>query len=287
MTDEVPVVPPAAPQPIIPEILEEKIEDGTGTPGGGLYTEPVMLPVDGPAEDENPPDPNLPDLNLIDEAAAFIRATIAAMIENAALKIGDYLLTRFFDGDIELAISRNPYKNFSFTHLCRRPDLPLTRREMGLMVRMAAQERELIDRGVDTSLLLISHKRYLTQVPDGPAKWELVNQCIREKWPARKLEERIREMKLEALVQENPVYLNDQIVSNYKKTMARLLDGTTLPELLATQRGLYRLEKQTVLDLKEATLAWKAGLEAKQRECAALIEQLEYTVEHPYVRPVT
>lgn len=283
MTDEIPAVPSAEnePEPITPELLDEDDVGMMETAEDEFFPEEDAPPVDGPAEDENPPDPNLPDLNLIDEAAAFIRTTIAAMIENAALKIGDYLLVRFFDGDIELAISRNRYKNISFTHLCRRPDIPLTRREMGLMVRMAFQEKELIDMGVDTSLLLISHKRYLTQVPNGPAKYDLVMECIREGWPAWKLAARIREMQLAALVQENPAYPNEKIVNGYKKIMARLMDGTPLPELLATQEGLYRLDRQTVLDLKQDALKWMAELEAKRREYAALIEKLDYTVEHP------
>ena len=182
MTDETPAVPSpeSNPEPITPEIADEDDAGMMETGNDEFFPEDGEQPGDDPADDENPPDPNLPDLNLIDEAAAFIRTTIAAMIENAASKIGDYLLTRFFDGDIELAISRNPYKNVSFTHLCRRPDIPLTRREMGLMVRMAFQEKELIDMGVDTSLLLISHKRYLTQVPNGQAKYDLVMGCIRK-----------------------------------------------------------------------------------------------------------
>jgi hypothetical protein len=283
MTDENPSASPAEnePKPITPELVDEDDVGMMETAEDEFFPEDGEPPGDDPAADENPPDPNLPDLNLIDEAAAFIRTTIAAMIENAALKIGDYLLTRFFDGDIELAISRNPYKNVSFTHLCRRPDIPLTRREMGLMVRLAFQEKELIDMGVDTSLLLISHKRYLTQVPNGPAKYDLVMECIRENWPAWKLAGRIREMQLAALVQENPAYPNEKIVNGYKKTMARLMDGTSLPELLATQEGLYRLDRQTVLDLKQDALKWMAGLEAKRREYAALIEKLDYTVEHP------
>jgi len=276
MTDEIPAVPSpeSNPEAITPEIIDENDAGMMETAGDEFFPEDDPL-VDGSAEDENP------DQNLIDEAVAFINTTITAMIENAALKIGDYLLARFFDGDIELAVSRNPYKNVSFNRLCRRPDIPLTRREMGLMVRMAFQEHELIDRGVDTSLLLISHKRYLTQAPNGPAKYALVNDCIREGWSARQLNARIQQMKLAGLVRENPTYLNDNIVSGYKKTMTRLVEGTPLPELLSTQEGLYRLELQTVLDLKQSALQWMAGLEAKQRECAALIEQLDYTVEHP------
>ncbi|MFZ2633669.1 MAG: hypothetical protein WA081_11115 [Desulfosalsimonadaceae bacterium] len=274
------------PESITPEIVDENDAGMMETVEDEFFPEEDEPPVDDPADDENSSDPNLPDsnlpdLNLIDEAVAFIRTTIAAMIENAALKIGDYLLTRFFDGDIELAISHNRYKNISFTHLCRRPDIPLTRREMGLMVRMAFQEKELIEMGVDTSMLLISHKRYLTQVPNGQAKYDLVMECIREKWPAWKLAARIRQMQLAVLVQLNPAYPNEKIVSGYKKTMTRLVDRTPLPELLATQEGLYRLDRQTVLDLKQTALQWMAGLEAKRRECAALIEQLDYTVEHP------
>ena len=88
-------------------------------------------------------------------------------------------------------------------------------------------------------------------------------------------------MQMAALVQANPAYPNEKIVNGYKKTMTRFVDRTPLPELLATQEGLYRLERQTVLDLKQAVIQWMAGLETKRRKYAALIEQLDYTVEHP------
>ena len=63
--------------------------------------------------------------------------------------------------------------------------------------------------------------------------------------------------------------------------MNRLIAGTAVPELLSTQEGLYRLDRETVLQLREEAVQWASGLEAKRQECDALIAQLDYTVAHP------
>ncbi|PIP42302.1 MAG: hypothetical protein COX19_01490 [Desulfobacterales bacterium CG23_combo_of_CG06-09_8_20_14_all_51_8] len=91
---------------------------------------------DEPPLDDLPDDGNLPDLELIEESVAFINRTIAEMVKTVFLKIGDHLLTRYFNDSVELASSKNRYKNRSYTELCRRPELSVTRRELGVMIRM-------------------------------------------------------------------------------------------------------------------------------------------------------
>jgi len=92
------------------------------------------------------------------------------------------------------------------------------------------------------------------------------------------LSARIRQIKQAALPYVNP---NDKVVNTYKQTMNRLIAGAAVPELLSTQEGLYRLERETVLQLREEAVRWAAALEAKRQECDALIAQLDYTVAHP------
>jgi hypothetical protein len=65
--------------------------------------------------------------------------------------------------------------------------------------------------------------------------------------------------------------------------MAKLIDSPPLPELLATRAGLCLLEQETLTDLKQAAAEWIDRLEARQMEYVALIEQLDYTIQHPNV----
>ncbi|MFZ2633921.1 MAG: hypothetical protein WA081_02615 [Desulfosalsimonadaceae bacterium] len=249
------------PEAIIPEVPEEnewEIVDETG--------------------ESEPPDENLPDLNLIDESVAFINQTVESMVKTGALIIGNYVLTRFFNDNTELASSKNRYKNISFSMLCRRPDLSLTRRELGVMVQVAAQLKCMRTIGIEIDRLVYTNQKLLAQLPDDQAKFDLIQECINKNLPSRQLSARIRQIKQAALPYVNP---NDKVVNTYKQTMNRLITGTAVPELLSTQEGLYRLERETVLQLREEALQWAAGLEAKRRECDALIAKLDYTLAHP------
>jgi hypothetical protein len=69
----------------------------------------------------------------------------------------------------------------------------------------------------------------------------------------------------------------ERIVGDYRKTLHRLTVATAnaaIPELLTHQEGPYRLDSQTLLQLKESASQWISALEAKLEECAALIAQL-------------
>ncbi len=259
------------PEAIIPEVMEEnewEIVEETGEPE----------PPESNLPDVNPPDENLPDLNLIDESVAFINQTVESMVKTGALKIGNYVLTRFFNDNIELASSPNGHKLASFSRLCRRPDLSLTRRELGAMVRVAAQQRYMKIIGIDVDRLVYTNQKLLTQLPDDQTKLDLIQECINKNLPTRQLSARIRQIKQAALPYVNP---NDKVVNTYKQTMNRLIAGAAVPELLSTQEGLYRLQRETVLQLREEAVQWASGLAARQQECDALITQLDYTLAHP------
>jgi len=249
---------------MLPEVLEETGEEI-------LSGEPV-------------PDDEYDEDDLINESVEFINQTVAAMMVEASIRIGEYLLIRYFNNDIGQAASHDAYKNNSFSKLCRRPDLALTRQELGMTVRVAAQYRALVEKGIDLSRLSYTHQRYLTRLPSGETKYDLISECIAENLPSRKLNVRIREIlkaEAEAASGQTP---SERIASDYRKTLHRLTVATAnvaVPDLLTQQEGLYRLDRQTLLQLKESASQWISALEAKLEECAALIAQVDYTVAHP------
>ncbi len=69
------------------------------------------------------------DKKLVDEAVKWIRDTALEGIKKTLIEVGDYILKRFFNDDIELARSKNPLKNASFRALaerCGTTDFPVS-----------------------------------------------------------------------------------------------------------------------------------------------------------------
>ena len=251
-------------EPMLPEVLEETGEEI-------LSGEPV-------------PDDEYDEDDLINESVEFINQTVAAMMVEAFIRIGEHLLTRYFNNDIAQAASRSKYKNTSFNRLCRRPDLSLTRQDLSMTVRVASQYRDLAKRGIDLSRLSYTHQRYLTMLPSGETKYNLISECIAENLPSRKLYVRIRGILKAAAEAASGQTPSERIASEYRKTLHRLTVATAnaaVPDSLTQQEGLYLLDKQSLLQLKESAAQWASALEAKLEECAALIAQVEYTVAHP------
>jgi len=60
------------------------------------------------------------DKKIVDEAVKWIRDTALEGIKKTLVEVGDYILKRFFNDDIELARSKNPLKNASFRALAER-----------------------------------------------------------------------------------------------------------------------------------------------------------------------
>ena len=78
---------------------------------------------------------------LIDENISYINRTVSAKALETALLIGDYILTYYFNDDINAAFSQNPYKSISFSMLCDHPDLIVSHQKLLDTVKVAAQER--------------------------------------------------------------------------------------------------------------------------------------------------
>jgi hypothetical protein len=139
------------------------------------------------------------------------------LVFGASIIIGEHLLTRYFGGDIELAMSKAHKKPVSYNRLCRRPDISLTRRMLGGMVRVAAQERYFQGIGLDAGTLHYTHKLLLTRLPNDGAKSELTVDCIREKLSKTKLTSRINE--LIRISNPPPAITSESIIGQYAKAV--------------------------------------------------------------------
>ena len=90
------------------EINEASGSEPTETPDDALV--PEIVEGESVEDSEKVSDETLPEEtgDLIEDAVRFINLTAAKMLVDYALKIGNYLLTRFFNDDIGLATSKNP-----------------------------------------------------------------------------------------------------------------------------------------------------------------------------------
>jgi hypothetical protein len=95
--------------------------------------------------------PRMGELVVIDQkrivqAAAWVRAKVAATLRRGALDVGEYLLDTFFSSDPTLVRSRNPCKNASFRALagkCGTTELPVSKTWLSNAVGIALLVRRL------------------------------------------------------------------------------------------------------------------------------------------------
>jgi hypothetical protein len=116
------------------------------------------------------------DRKLVDEAATWISAKIAATLKAGAREVGEYLLDKFFRNDPDLARSRTPHKNASFRALskkCGTPELPISKTWLNNAVGVALIIRQLPETARAFKELPPSYQETLLPLGD-PTKVERV-----------------------------------------------------------------------------------------------------------------
>lgn len=86
------------------------------------------------------------DQEMVEESVRHIRTVLALTVYKGAMEIGDYVLDRFFDGDVRLVGSKNPRKSASFRSLverCGTADLPISKTWLHSAVGIAVVRRSL------------------------------------------------------------------------------------------------------------------------------------------------
>ena len=129
---------------------------------------------------------------MIEDAVEFINETANKTIYKGSIEIGEYILKHFFGNDINLASSKNPKKLLSFYKLCERQDLVVHPNQLGLMVRVASQERYLTENEVNTGGLSYTHKATLVKLDNTKKKIKTIEKCIKKNWSTRELDDEIK-----------------------------------------------------------------------------------------------
>lgn len=159
------------------------------------------------------------DEKLIDDAVAFINETASETIYKGSIEIGEYILENFFGGDLKFASSKNPKKVSSFNKLCEREDLTVHPNRLGLMVRVASQERFLVEKKVNTEGLSYTHKAILVKLDNTKEKINTIEKCIAEEWSTRDLDDEIKR-----LIQGLPASTNLSLIRTTKRYITKVDD---------------------------------------------------------------
>jgi len=157
------------------------------------------------------------DEKLIDDAVAFINETANKTIYKGSIEIGEYILKHFFKNNIELASSKNPKKLLSFNKLCEREDLAIHPNRLGLMVRVASQERFLTEKNVTIKGLTYTHRATLVKLNNNKQKITTIEKCIKEEWSTRELDEEITR-----IIQGLPSSTNLSVIRTTKKYITKV-----------------------------------------------------------------
>lgn len=156
---------------------------------------------------------------MIDDAVAFINETANKTIYQGSIEIGEYILEHFFGNDMKLASSKNPNKDESFNKLCERADLTVHPNRLGLMVRVASQERYLVEKKVNIEGLSYTHKATLVKLDNTKNKIKTIEKCIEKKWSTRELDDEIK-----MLIKGISSSTNPSLIRTTKKYISKVDD---------------------------------------------------------------
>jgi hypothetical protein len=110
------------------------------------------------------------------------------------MQIGQLLLDTAFNGDIQNAQSRNPFKTETFKKIAEHPGLKVDARTLGSWVRAAAIRAKLVGQEVNVDRLGTSHFVELGLVKDDTQMIELAEEANSEQLSVRQLRQKIQDL---------------------------------------------------------------------------------------------
>ena len=136
------------------------------------------------------------DEQLIQEAVNFINDKVQK-VDNASYEIGQYILDKFFEGDINKVLSKDPKKPQSLRGLLKRTDLLVSPGRLSEATRVVALQKRLQASNHDLTRVSYSHLAELIKL--GPDKEEdqikFLARIREGKLSTRALAKEVRKMK--------------------------------------------------------------------------------------------
>lgn len=177
------VTPEPETEAIVPEILDNEEADTDTPPSNNL---PVVA-------NSSEGDPVVLTEDEIEEAANLINKFAGEVLWKTCINVGNYILETFFNNNIDLALRKDPTKSISFRKL-RNYDLKIPFEALNQMVRVAAQEKLLIENMSEDQLKKISysHRLEILKAQSDADKVVLAEKCATENLSVRELRSELR-----------------------------------------------------------------------------------------------
>ena len=168
-------------------------------------------------------------------------------VERGQMDIGDLVLKKVFQGSLDEATSRDPYKSKSMMQIIAHANLRVDRRRLGEWVRAAFVRKELIAKKVDCSNLSYSHFAALLKVDNDKSRKKLAADANKKQWPARTLAEKIGKEKVAKVTDgkaqgpgQSPEEKAEQLLEVIGNPLALMKDEET-KKLLASPQDMRHL----------------------------------------------
>ena len=144
------------------------------------------------------PAPDEDDINLVDRAYAKLSDIFYSNIGNAIFKAGKFVVSEFYNDEIELVKSKNPVKKLSLNKLIKKiqggsPKQP-SRSWVFNAVKLYVETKELETTVQTYGQLPISHKILLFPIHDRNTKLQLIHEAVKNKYTVVELKNRIAEL---------------------------------------------------------------------------------------------
>ena len=210
---------------------------------------------------------------LVEASVKFINEKIAETVFKGSIEIGDYVLNHFFDDDMELASSPDPYKAASYSALCRHPDLGVNRPTLSKMVRVAAQERFLIANNVDVDKLGYSHRVELIKLENNDTKIALACQCIEMSLSVRKFIALINDARRdpEEQIENEPTKMAKKHIAKYEY----LMDDSSAPSFFYNKDEMRTIEKETRQKMRQTLVSMLEKIPNITAACQYFLSSLD------------
>jgi hypothetical protein len=180
-----------------------------------------------------------PEINdsIIEEAVSFIQEKISENSYKTAVIIGNYILEKFFNDDIEYVKSHNPNKSVSFRKLCQHPDIPINHTKLFYMLKVAHQDRFLTENNIEVEKLTFTNMLNLTKIPDNDTKLVIIKKIINENLSCKATLLLIKQYN----TTNTPIILRDFDENNYKPWLYKPIESIEKLQILLGKQILERI----------------------------------------------
>ncbi len=168
----------------------------------------------------------------LDALVQEINQTLETRTLQTALQVGALVVAAIFDGDLS-RVTDTSRGSMSYRKLAAHPDLAVSYSKLWQMVQVTAQHGDLPD---EARGLSYTHQRALLHAPAETVRNELAVQAATERWPSRKLEQRLREVRVKRSKGGRPPTATFMRALDQLEGIRRGLEGDARHEVLF--RGL-------------------------------------------------